>query len=45
MEAVKEWLRMWPEIEKKIKGCPLLEAHELIVTRAAGILPYLVEEK
>jgi hypothetical protein len=40
MTAAEEWAAAWPDVEKRIAGLPLLEAHELIVERAEGALPF-----
>lgn len=42
IEAAQGWAKMWPQVEKEVQGCPLLEAHHIIVTRSSGVLPFSV---
>ncbi|MBI1870558.1 MAG: hypothetical protein HYS07_05110 [Chlamydiae bacterium] len=42
MKAAEEWSKMWIQVEKEVRGYPLLEAHHLIATRASGVLPFSV---
>lgn len=43
MEAAEKWLAMWPDVRKEMAGYPLLEAHEIMVTRAEEVLPFRVK--
>ncbi len=45
MKAAEKWLAIWPEVQKEVAECPLIEAHKIIVNRANGVLPFQVEEK
>lgn len=40
MKAAEEWSATWAYVEKEIAGCSLVEAHEIVVTRAEGLLPF-----
>ncbi len=39
-KAAEAWESIWPEVQRKIEGLPLLEAHSILVSRAEGILPF-----
>jgi hypothetical protein len=41
-DAAKDWLAAWPSVQNEIAGRPLRTAHEIIVKRAEGILPFSV---
>jgi len=43
MTAAEAWAGMWPEVAETMKGQSFPEAHETMVSRAEGILPYKVE--
>jgi hypothetical protein len=34
------WEAIWPEIQRKIEGLPLLESHSILVSRAEQVLPF-----
>jgi hypothetical protein len=36
--AAKQWYSLWPELDREIRGRPLLEAHRILVNRAKGNL-------
>ncbi|MFO0985098.1 MAG: hypothetical protein U1E76_25790 [Planctomycetota bacterium] len=40
LEAARPWLARWPALEREIAGRPLLEAHDIVVRRAEGCLPF-----
>ena len=35
MEAAQNWLAIWPNLQKEISACSLLEAHKIIISRLA----------
>ena len=39
MDASEKWLEIWPDIQKEIAGCNLLEQHKIIIDRAKNVLP------
>jgi hypothetical protein len=39
-EAMQAWTEIWPEVAKEIEGSPLTKAHEVVVARAEGVLPW-----
>jgi hypothetical protein len=43
MEAAEQWVASWPAVERDVAGMPLRAAHELVVSRAEGVLPFTVE--
>ena len=38
-DAASRWYSSWPSVAEEISGLPLIEAHELVVSRADGVLP------
>lgn len=44
-KAAEGWEAIWPEVQRKIEGLPLLDAHSILVSRAEGVLPFEPEEK
>jgi hypothetical protein len=40
MAAAEDWARLWPEVQRRIEGLPLPDAHRLIISRAEGVLPF-----
>jgi hypothetical protein len=40
MDAAKAWQAAWPEVEREAAGRPLEKAHEILVRRAEGVLPF-----
>lgn len=44
MNATKVWSAAWPELKRQVVGMPLKEAHELVVERAEGVMPFRIEE-
>jgi hypothetical protein len=38
--AVEAWAKAWPDVQRQVAGMPLVEAHRLVTSRAAGVLPY-----
>ena len=40
MTAARGWGADWPRLAKQLAGRPLAEAHEIMVARAAELLPY-----
>jgi hypothetical protein len=40
MTAARGWGADWPRLAKQLAGRPLAEAHEMMVARAAELLPY-----
>ena len=42
-EAAQEWASLWNETQKKMMKHPLGQAHEIMVNRALGVLPFRVE--
>ena len=44
MKAAEKWIALWPEIEKEISGMPLSDAHQVMVQRAEGVLPFAPRE-
>lgn len=40
--AAEEWANIWTDLAKKIDGAQLLEAHEIVVNAALGVLPFTV---
>lgn len=43
-EAAQPWSQLWPEVAAQLAGRPLPEAHRIMVTRAAGVLPFTAAE-
>jgi len=43
IEAARPWSEMWPAVQREIAGLPLAQAHEIITSRAEGVLPYAPE--
>lgn len=39
MQAATKWSEMWPQIQKEIENCALLDAHAIIVNHARKALP------
>ncbi len=44
MSAAQRWTGIWPEISKEMQEMNLPDAHEYVCTRAAGVLPFNVED-
>lgn len=44
MAAAEEWAALWPDVAREIAGVSLTEAHEIVVRRAQGVLPYAPEQ-
>lgn len=42
MEASEEWQASWLDVQRRIKGLPLIDAHRIIVSKAEGVLPHSV---
>jgi hypothetical protein len=40
MASAEAWAERWPSVEAAIEGMPLRQAHETIVARAEGLLPF-----
>jgi hypothetical protein len=40
--AAEKWRHAWPSVEREIAGLDLLPAHEVVVERAIGVLPFRV---
>lgn len=40
MAAAEAWAKLWPEVQRRIGGLPLMEAHRLVVASAEGGLPF-----
>lgn len=40
LEAAEPWSRIWPRVSSEVAGLSLLEAHEIVVERARGVLPF-----
>ncbi len=40
LEAATAWQAAWPDVQREVEGLPLPKAHELIVARALGTLPF-----
>ena len=38
--AAEPWAALWPEVERRIAGLPLSDAHRVVVSRAEGVLPF-----
>ncbi|MCX6579391.1 MAG: hypothetical protein NT166_04345 [Candidatus Aminicenantes bacterium] len=43
LKAAEKWSELWPSVEKEISGKPLFEAHQQMVKRAEGVLPFFPE--
>ena len=43
MHAAREWSAAWPGLRRRIADRPLLEAHDIFVESAEGVLPFEVE--
>jgi hypothetical protein len=41
--AAARWRALWPEVRRELDGCSLADAHEIMVRKAAGVLPYRSE--
>jgi hypothetical protein len=39
--AAEAWAALWPRVQREIEALPLAEAHALVVSRAAGVLPFV----
>jgi len=44
LRAATAWQAAWPEVQREVDGMPLLRAHERVVARALGTLPFHVPE-
>jgi hypothetical protein len=42
LSAAESWAGLWPEVEAEIANRPLRQAHEIVVSRAEGVLPVRV---
>jgi hypothetical protein len=38
--AAERWASAWPAVSREISGLALLDAHRIVVARAAGLLPF-----
>lgn len=38
--AAEAWAGRWPEVQRRIAGLPLADAHPLVVAEAEGVLPF-----
>ena len=45
MKAAERWTTLWPSFEKEISGKPLSEAHQQMIQRAEGVLPFSLKEE
>lgn len=43
LKAAEKWTTLWPSFEKEISGKPLFEAHQQMIQRAEGVLPFSPE--
>lgn len=43
LQAAEKWARAWPEVAREIAGRSLLDAHEIAVAHAEGLLPFKVQ--
>jgi len=43
--AAQAWSEIWKDVERKITGIPLTEAHRVVVNRAEGVLPFRPPEE
>ena len=39
-KVAQEWQKKWHEVEIKVRGLPLIEAHDIIVSEALNVLPF-----
>jgi hypothetical protein len=44
LKAADKWTALWSSLEKEISGKPLLEAHQRVIQRAEGVLPFFPED-
>jgi hypothetical protein len=44
LQAAEHWRELWPEVQREVADMPLPQAHETVVRRAEGVLPFRVEE-
>ncbi|HXV63522.1 MAG TPA: hypothetical protein VEK15_22665 [Vicinamibacteria bacterium] len=42
-DAAADWYALWPSVAVETAGLSLLEAHEIVVSRAEGVLPTTIE--
>ena len=40
MSAAEPWAVLWPKVASAIEGLALKDAHEVVVSRAEGVLPF-----
>jgi hypothetical protein len=40
LKASEKWMAMWQSVEKEISDKSLFEAHQIIIQRAEGVLPF-----
>ncbi|HLC16541.1 MAG TPA: hypothetical protein VJL89_09990 [Thermodesulfovibrionia bacterium] len=40
LKASEKWMTLWQSVEKEISNKPLFEAHQIIIQRAYGVLPF-----
>ena len=40
MTAAAKWQEIWPDVERAISDLPVSRAHEIMVARAEGVLPF-----
>ncbi len=45
LKAAEGWEAIWPEVQRKTDGLPLLEAHSILVSRAEAVLPFQPESE
>jgi len=43
VHAASRWYSLWPSVAEEISGVPLTEAHNVVVSRADGVLPCTVD--
>lgn len=43
--AAGSWAEVWPSVAREIAGRSLLDAHQIVVERAGGILPFTLPEE
>jgi hypothetical protein len=45
LKAAEKWTALWPAVEKEISGKLLFDAHQQMIHRAEGVLPFTTREK
>ncbi len=43
VRAAKDWSAAWPALKRAVAGMSLARAHEVLVERAKGVLPFAVD--